>query len=73
MGDEGGGGGGRGGERRAGWAKGELGCERAISTGGLAGYRCGWEGEAVTVALGPVGSELPISPVADNVNNPGDQ
>ncbi len=55
------------------WPKGEFDSDPMIITGDLADYRFEEDGQAITLALAPAGSEIPISPVADNVNNPGDQ
>ena len=55
------------------WPKGKFDSDPTIVTSNLADYRFEEDGQAITLALAPAGSEIPISPVADNVNNPGDQ
>ena len=55
------------------WPKNGFGSDPEIITSNLADYRFKEDGQAITLAFAPIGAEIPISPVADNVNNPGDQ
>ncbi len=55
------------------WPKDGFDTDPEIITSNLADYRFEEDGQAITLALAPLGAEIPISPVADNVNNPGDQ
>ncbi len=55
------------------WPKDSFNSDPKIITTNLTEYRFEEDGQAITLALTPAGADIPISPVADNVNDPGDQ
>lgn len=55
------------------WRNGAFDSEPEIVENGLADFRFEEDGLAITLALVPAGEPIPISPQAENVNNPGDQ